>query len=211
MSKASTRHVNLAQMQYHVSFHDSLTVKNLSLIDRGANGGVAGSDVLVILRTNRTVDIKGIDNHHVNDIGIGTVGSVVDTQMDPVIVIIYQYALLGKGASIHYPSQLEWYKNDVFNGLLPWMATSFLLPLKIAWRVWTFGHINIMSMKPFVMYYLPPKLSGTPLSWTMSSLIHHKEEKTILKFLTSFLPLNMMNLANTVIALKLIDMCILHV
>jgi hypothetical protein len=32
MSKASTRHVNLALTQYHVSFHDSLTVKNLSLI-----------------------------------------------------------------------------------------------------------------------------------------------------------------------------------
>jgi hypothetical protein len=31
MSKASTSHVNLAQTQYHVSFHDSLTVKNLSL------------------------------------------------------------------------------------------------------------------------------------------------------------------------------------
>jgi hypothetical protein len=26
---------------------------------------------------------------------------------------MHQYALLGKGASIDYPSQLEWYKNDV--------------------------------------------------------------------------------------------------
>jgi hypothetical protein len=42
MSKSSTRHINLAQTQYHVSFHDSLNVKNLSLIDQGANGGVTG-------------------------------------------------------------------------------------------------------------------------------------------------------------------------
>jgi hypothetical protein len=69
--------------------------------------------VRVIFRTSRTVDIKGIDNHHVNNIGIGTVGGVVNTQKGPVIDIMHQYALLGKGASIHSPSQLEWYKNDV--------------------------------------------------------------------------------------------------
>jgi hypothetical protein len=28
-----------------------------------------------------TVDIKGIDNHHIKDIGISTVGGVVNTQM----------------------------------------------------------------------------------------------------------------------------------
>jgi hypothetical protein len=106
MSKASTRHFNLAQTQYHVSFHNSVTVKNLSLIDRGANGGVSGEHVRVIFCTSRTVDIKGIDNHHVNDIGIGTVGGVANTQKDPVIAIMHQYTLLGKGDSIHSPSQL---------------------------------------------------------------------------------------------------------
>jgi hypothetical protein len=80
----------------------------MSLIDRCANGGVAGDDVLIIFRTNCTVDIKGIDNHHGNNIGIGTVGDVVQTQHSPVIAIMHQYALLGKGASIHSPSQLEW-------------------------------------------------------------------------------------------------------
>jgi hypothetical protein len=50
MAKASTRHVNLAHIQYHFSLHDSLTIKNLSLIDQGANGGVAGEEVRVIFR-----------------------------------------------------------------------------------------------------------------------------------------------------------------
>jgi hypothetical protein len=68
-------------------------------------------DVRVIFRTNRTIDIKRIDNHHVNDIGIGNVGGVVSTQKGPVLSIMHQYALLGKGASIHSPSQLKWYKN----------------------------------------------------------------------------------------------------
>jgi hypothetical protein len=118
MSKSSTRHVNIAKTQYHVSFHDSLTAKNLLLIDQRANGGVAGEDVRVIFLTDRTVDIKGIDNHHVNDIGIGTVGGVVNTQKGPVIATMHQYALLGKGASFHSPSQLEWYKNDVNDKLV---------------------------------------------------------------------------------------------
>jgi hypothetical protein len=69
--------------------------------------------VRVIFCTSHTVDIKGIDNHHVNNICIGTVGGVVNTQKGPVIAIMHQYVLLGKGASIHSPSQLEWYKNDV--------------------------------------------------------------------------------------------------
>jgi hypothetical protein len=113
MSKSSTRHVHLAHMEYHISFHKATPGRNLSLIDRGANGGVAGDDVRIIFRTNRTVDIKGIDDHLVNNIGIGTVGGVVNTQHGPAIAIMHQYALLGKGASIHSPCQLEWYKNDV--------------------------------------------------------------------------------------------------
>jgi hypothetical protein len=108
LSKASTRHVNLAQTQYHFSFHDSPTIRNLSLIDQGANGGVSGEDVRVIFCTSRIVDIKGIDNHCVNDIGIVTVGGVVKTQKCPAIVNIHQYTFLGKGASIYSPSQLEW-------------------------------------------------------------------------------------------------------
>ena len=64
---------------------------SISLIDRGANGGVSRDDVRIIFPTNRTVDIKGIDNHHVNNIGIGTVGGIVQTQDGPVIAIMHQY------------------------------------------------------------------------------------------------------------------------
>jgi hypothetical protein len=92
------------QIQYQVSFHDSLTIKSLSLIDLGADCGVAGNDVCVIFQTNCSVDIKGIDNHHVNYIGIGTVGGVVQIQHGPVIAIMHQHALLDKGNSIHSPS-----------------------------------------------------------------------------------------------------------
>jgi hypothetical protein len=118
MSKSSTHHANLSQTQFH-AFHDSLTVKNLSLIDQGANGSVAGEDIRVIFRSSRIFDIKGIGNHHVNDIGICTVGDVINTQKNPDIAIIHQYALLDKGASIHANSQLEWYKKAVHDKLVP--------------------------------------------------------------------------------------------
>jgi hypothetical protein len=106
MSKSSKISGNIALMEYNLSFHKAYSGRSLSLVDRGANGGVAGDEVLIIFCTNRTVDIKGIDNHHVNDIGIGTVGGVVTTQDGPAIVILHQYALLGKGSSIHLPCQL---------------------------------------------------------------------------------------------------------
>ena len=84
-----------------------------SLVDRGANGGIAGADVRVIDRSFRSVDIQGIDNHQLRDVSIGSVGGVVHTHCGPVIAIFHQYALYGKGSSIHAPVQLEHFKNTV--------------------------------------------------------------------------------------------------
>ena len=90
VGKSSKRLIN--KCEYSVSSHRHTS--SMSLVDRGANGGVAGDDVRVIFKTSRTVDIKGIDNHQVIDVPIGTVGGVVTTQKGPVIAILHQYALL---------------------------------------------------------------------------------------------------------------------
>jgi hypothetical protein len=114
MSKSSKRMANLTNIEYKVSYHKSAYCnKSFSLIDRGANGGVAGTDVRAIFRTGRMVDIRGIDNHQCTNIDIGTVGGVVHTQKGYVIAIMHQYALLNNVSTIHSPCQLEWYKNDV--------------------------------------------------------------------------------------------------
>ena len=102
---------NMAQVTYRVT--SSSQSPSHSLIDRGANGGIAGTDVRVIFKTQRSVDVQGIDNHQMCDIGIGTVGGVVQTQKGPVIAIFHQYALHGKGTSIHSCGQMEAYKLDV--------------------------------------------------------------------------------------------------
>jgi hypothetical protein len=51
LSKNSKRSVNLAQIEYKVSYHQASSGPSLSLMDRGANGGVVGTDVQVIFKT----------------------------------------------------------------------------------------------------------------------------------------------------------------
>jgi hypothetical protein len=117
MSKNSKRSVSTTCIEYKVSYHKEHHGISPSLIDRaidrGANGGVTGSDVHVMLKMNRTVDIWVIDNHRCTNIEIGTVGGVIRTHKGPVISIFNQYALLNKGSSINSLCQFEWYKNDV--------------------------------------------------------------------------------------------------
>jgi len=105
------RQVNVLIINYSVSIHKSSQVG--SLVDRGANGGIAGGDVRVIEKTERTVDVRGIDNHQIVGIPIVTAGAVVTTQRGPVIVILHQYAYTGQGRTIHSSAQLEWFYNDV--------------------------------------------------------------------------------------------------
>ena len=67
----------------------------MSLVDRGANDGVAGDNVRVIFRNEyQNVNVRGLDDHEVNNINIGTVGAYMESQRGPVIVIMNQYALL---------------------------------------------------------------------------------------------------------------------
>lgn len=102
----------MASMLYNVSSCHATGHKG-SLVDRSANGGIAGGDVCIISKTDRSVDIQGIDNHRINEIPIVTARRVINTQKDPVIAIMHQYAYTGKGKSIHSCAQLEAYKQTV--------------------------------------------------------------------------------------------------
>jgi hypothetical protein len=102
----------LNDVMYQVSNHKQ-TMLPLALIDRGANGGVAGSDTQLIDKSLRSDHIQGINDHMIKDVPIGTVGAVVNTQRGEVIAIMNQYAYTGKGGTIHSSSQLEWCGNDV--------------------------------------------------------------------------------------------------
>ena len=97
---------------YNVSQHKSSARE--SLVDRGANGGIAGNDVRIIEKSpHHFVNIRGIDNHEITEVPIVTAGGVIHTQHGPVIAIMHQYAYHGKNKTIHSSMQLEHYKNDV--------------------------------------------------------------------------------------------------
>jgi transposase InsO family protein len=95
------------------SIQNAHTRKHLALIDRGANGGIAGDDARIISKTNRTVDVQGIDNHQVTDIPIVTSAGYVHTQRGPAIAIMHQQAYIGKGQSILSSGQMEHFKITV--------------------------------------------------------------------------------------------------
>ena len=86
---------------------------NNQLVDRGANGGLAGSDMRVICKTHRKINISGIDNHEVNGLDVVTAATLLNTSLGKVIGIFNEYAHLGKGSSIHSSGQLEWFKTHV--------------------------------------------------------------------------------------------------
>ena len=84
-----------------------------ALVDRGANGGILGSDAKPFFQHTRTVNVTGIDNHELNHLKIVDASAKVMTQRGPVIIILKQYAWHGTGRTIHSSVQLEHYKNQV--------------------------------------------------------------------------------------------------
>jgi hypothetical protein len=99
-------------VRYSISAHRSS--KSGALVDRGANGGIAGDDVRVIFKTGWHVDVRGIDDQHIVDIPIVACGGVILTQRGPgIAIMLHQYAYTGKGKTIHSYGHLDWYKSDV--------------------------------------------------------------------------------------------------
>ena len=83
------------------------------MVDHGANGGLAGSDMRVIHKPHRKINIQGIDNHEVTGLDVVTAATLLNTSQGKVIGIFNEYAYLGKGSSIHSSGQLEWFKTNV--------------------------------------------------------------------------------------------------
>ena len=86
---------------------------NQQLVDHGSNGGLAGSDMHVIHRTYRKINIQGIDNHEVTGLDVVTAATLLNTPQGEVIGIFNEYAYLWKGSSIHSSGQLEWFQTNV--------------------------------------------------------------------------------------------------
>ena len=83
------------------------------MVDHGANEGLAGSDMRVLHKTHRKINIQGIDNHEVTGLDVVTDATLLNTSQGKVIGIFNEYAYLGKGSSIHSSGQLELFQTNV--------------------------------------------------------------------------------------------------
>ena len=113
--EAITGQPSVTNVQYHVNERIRRNYKSLwrGLVDRGANGGIAGLDSRVIQRTGRYIDLSGVDDHTVRNLEIVTAGATVDTHMGPIIIVMNQYACMQDRKTIHSPIQMEHYKIQV--------------------------------------------------------------------------------------------------
>ena len=107
-------HESSRQIQTHQRYvFARVNQSNHHLIDRGANGGLAGADMRVIHTTPRKINIVGIDDHELTGLNVVTAAALLDTQKGPIIGVFHEYAHLGKGRSIHAAGQMEWFNCQV--------------------------------------------------------------------------------------------------
>ena len=168
---------------------------NNQLVDCGANGGLAGSDMRVIYKTHRKINISGIDNHEVTGLDVVTAATLLNTSLGKSLASSMNMPTLGRDhPSIHQVN---------LNGLRPmlmknpsklvapnlsllWMDILSLSSSEMVWpmpppledpqvRTWT--HI-LMSSSHLLM-------NGIPQSLTM--ILHTLMDWTPVKSLTSLL------------------------
>ena len=169
--------INMHKTVYSVS--RSHVHKNGALVDRGANGGMAGADVRAICKTSQQVDVTGIDNHQVTDIPIITAGGVVTTQRGEVILIMNQYAHMPQACTIHSSAQMEAFGIQVddrarANGGHQRIITpeGYVIPLQVR------SGLIYMDMRPYTdaefdgPNQLPHVILTSDQDWEPSSIDH---------------------------------------
>jgi hypothetical protein len=97
---------------YHIGQHNVVHA-NKALVDRGANGGIVGDDMLVLEGSERFVDVSGLDGNKVNQLRIQTAQALIQTHKGDEIATFHQMALLGKGHSIISCIQMENHGADI--------------------------------------------------------------------------------------------------
>ena len=102
-------------INHHFTYHvaQASQAKHGSLVDRGANGGLAGSHVRILSRSSRKFTVTGIDSHELQGLDVVQCAALVETNNGIVNLIMNEYACYGKGHAIHSSGQIEWFKHSV--------------------------------------------------------------------------------------------------
>ena len=172
-SHETSRQIQSHQRYVFAEVHQT----NHQLIDRGANGGLAGADMRVIHTTPRKIIIVGIGDHELTGLNVVTAATLLDTQKGPIIGVFHEYAHLGKGKSIHAAAQMEWFNCKVDDrsqhvGGTQSIQTSegYVIPLYIE-----YGLVYMQSMRiptDHDLQHYPHVLFTSPDIWDTSVLDH---------------------------------------
>ena len=102
-------------MNHHFTYHvaQASQAKHGSLVDRGANGGLAGSDVRILSRSSSKCTVTGIDSHELQSLDVIQCAALVEPNHGIFNLFMNEYACNGKGLTIHSSGQIEWFKNSV--------------------------------------------------------------------------------------------------
>ena len=153
-----------------------------SLIDRGANGGLAGSDVRILEQTGRTVSVTGIGNHELPGLDIVTCAALLNTNHGKVILIMHEYPYYDRGNTIHSPGKIEWFQNTcddksfhVAGKQIITFLDGYATPLQCRTGLM---YMNLLGKPtdadlntyPHVLLTCP--MNGIPLSWITPTLPH---------------------------------------
>ena len=85
------------------------------MVDRGANGGLARSDVRSLSRFSRKCTVTGIDSHELQSLDVVECVELVETNHGIVNLIMNEYACYGQGHTINSSGLIEWFKNSVYD------------------------------------------------------------------------------------------------
>ena len=176
----SINRVNTRTLKTSYIFTKAKTNLSLhQLINGGANGGLAGSDIRVLHHTGHKINIVGIDNHELTGFDEVTATSSQDTNAGIVIGIFNEHAFLGKETpSIHLTkwniSRLGWMTNpsklEASKDWRHWKDMPCPSSSRMAWHT-PRSLVGLMtkSLKHAHMSSSPHLTLGNLLSWIMSS------------------------------------------
>ena len=102
-------------INHHFTYHvaQASQAKHGSLVDRGANGGLAGLDVRILSRSSTKCTVTGIDSHELQGLDVVHCAALVETNHGIDNLIMNEYACYENRHTIHSSGQIEWFKNSV--------------------------------------------------------------------------------------------------
>ena len=167
-------------INHHFTYHvaQASQAKHGSLVDRGANGGLAGSDVRILSRSSRKCTVTGIDSHELQGLDVVQCAALVETNHGIVNLIMNEYACYGKGHTIHSSGQIEWFKNSVDDRSVQvggkqriYTIDGYAMPLTCRGGLM---YLSILGKNPLIeiwrgtqLYTLQGPINGILQSWTI--------------------------------------------